>query len=73
MTRNHPLGGAAAVGAKRLRNPVTIARPEVLDKSKAALAQRMHALREPAGTVASVGRYAPGWTSPNPNGERCGS
>lgn len=52
---------------------MTIARPEVLDKSKAALAQRMHALREPAGTVASVGRYAPGWTSPNPNGERCGS
>jgi hypothetical protein len=43
MTRNRPLGGAAAAGAKRVRSRVTIARPEVLDNSKAAPAQRIQA------------------------------
>jgi DNA invertase Pin-like site-specific DNA recombinase len=42
---------AAAREARRARGQ-SIGRPRALDKSKAALAQRMHASGEPASTIA---------------------
>jgi DNA invertase Pin-like site-specific DNA recombinase len=44
---------AAAREARRARGQ-NIGRPKALDKSKAALAQRMHASGEPASTIAST-------------------
>jgi DNA invertase Pin-like site-specific DNA recombinase len=44
---------AAARDARRARGQ-SIGRPKALDKSKAALAQRMHASGEPASTIATA-------------------
>jgi DNA invertase Pin-like site-specific DNA recombinase len=45
--------GTAARGARRARGQ-SIGRPRALDKSQAALAQRMHASGEPASTIAAT-------------------